>query len=51
MKPNFKEISIKEVQPAKSCTCSCEQNEWLTPEQIPVKQVYSKQDLEGFGAP
>ena len=48
MKPNFKEISIKEVQPAKSCTCSCEQNEWLTPEQIPVKQVYSKQDLEGL---
>jgi methylmalonyl-CoA mutase C-terminal domain/methylmalonyl-CoA mutase N-terminal domain len=48
MKPNFKEISIKDVQPTKSCTCSCEQNEWLTPEQIPVKQVYSKQDLEGL---
>ena len=47
MKPNFKEINIKSVQPAKS-TCTCEQETWLTPEQIPVKQVYTKQDLESL---
>jgi len=50
MKPNFKEININTVQPSKdcTCTCSCEQETWLTPEQIPVKQVYTKNDLEGM---
>ena len=48
MKPNFRNINIKEVQPSKSCTCSCEQETWNTPEQIPVKPVYTKDDLEGM---
>jgi methylmalonyl-CoA mutase len=48
MKPNFKDINIKEVQTSKDCTCSCSQENWLTPEQIPVKQVYTKCDLEGM---
>ena len=48
MKPNFKNIDIKSVQSSKDCACSCEQNEWLTPEQIPVKPIYSKCDLEGM---
>ena len=48
MKPNFKNIDIKSVQSSKNCTCSCEQNEWLTPELIPVKPIYTKSDLEGI---
>jgi len=48
MKPNFKEINIKSVQHSTNCACSCEQETWLTPEQIPVKQVYTKSDLEGM---
>jgi len=48
MKPNFKNIDIKSVQPSTSCACSREQENWLTPEQIPVKQVYTKSDLEGM---
>ena len=55
MKPNFKEINIKSVQPSTSCATkrntfpkTCYVSEWLTPEQIPVKQVYTKSDLEGM---
>lgn len=54
MKPNFKDINIKSSQP----TCSCKEQEWaeknrngktwLTPELIPVKPVYTKNDLEGL---
>ena len=46
MKPNFKDIDIKQVAASK-----VEGNnaaDWLTPEQIPVKPVYDKQDLEGL---
>ena len=46
MKPNFKDIDIKQVAASK-----VEGNnaaDWLTPEQIPVKSVYDKQDLEGL---
>lgn len=53
MKPNFKDINIKASH--QSC-CSTEEWEkengieknWVTPEQIPVKSVYSKEDLEGM---
>ncbi|GHT57109.1 methylmalonyl-CoA mutase [Bacteroidia bacterium] len=48
MKPNFKEIDIKSVKAGKACDCACGGEEWLTPELIPVKQVYNKQDLEGM---
>ncbi|MDR1632639.1 MAG: methylmalonyl-CoA mutase [Dysgonamonadaceae bacterium] len=46
MKPNFKNISIQNIQPIAGCTCSSEQEDWFTPEQIPVKPVYTKEDLE-----
>jgi len=54
MKPNFKDINIKGSKAA--CSSSekewAEKNhiskDWLTPEQIPVKPVYTKADLEGM---
>ncbi|MDR1678954.1 MAG: methylmalonyl-CoA mutase [Prevotellaceae bacterium] len=51
MNPNFKEINIKSVENAGRDTMHCvstKQENWLTPEQIPVKQVYTKCDLEGM---
>lgn len=52
MKPDFKNINIKETagQPdglAWQAQNKIEKN-WLTPEQIPVKPVYTKEDLEGM---
>lgn len=52
MKPNFKDINIKATT-AKENTAEwvaknkIEKN-WKTPEQIPVKPVYTKEDLEGM---
>ena len=53
MKPNFKEIDIKSAGFYKSDVDEwAEKNkikaDWLTPEQIPVKPVYTKEDLEGM---
>ncbi|HPR30614.1 MAG TPA: methylmalonyl-CoA mutase [Prolixibacteraceae bacterium] len=52
MKPNFKDINIKANAPDVTGQEWTEKhgNEkiWLTPEQIPVKQVYTKADLEGM---
>ena len=53
MKPDFKEIDIKNAP--KPC-CSGKEWEqkngidkiWMTPELIPVKSVYTKEDLEGL---
>ena len=52
MKPDFKEINIKNT--SKPC-CSAQDEEkngnektWMTPELIPVKGVYTKEDLEGL---
>lgn len=45
MKPNFNDIDITNV--AVSQAFSSGEN-WLTPEQIPVKSVYTKEDLEGL---
>jgi methylmalonyl-CoA mutase len=53
MKPDFKKINIKNSP--KPC-CSAKEWEkkngidkiWMTPELIPVKSVYTKEDLEGF---
>ncbi len=45
MKPNFNDIDIKNVA-ASSAEFNGEN--WLTPEQIPVKPVYTKEDLEGL---
>ena len=47
MTPNFKEIDItKTVTPAEHAAMPAE--EWLTAELIPVKSVYTKEDLEGL---
>ncbi len=51
MKPNFHKINIKEFRRS---TMSCkewkkdykEKEEWLSPEQIPVKPVFTREDLE-----
>ena len=47
MIPNFRNIKINDVQPSTGCV-SCEQETWITPEQIAVKPVYTKEDLEGM---
>ncbi|MFB6319498.1 methylmalonyl-CoA mutase [Saccharicrinis sp. FJH54] len=52
MRPDFKQTDIKTVK-AKAVTAEwLEANgikkDWLTPEQIPVKPVYTKEDLEGM---
>ncbi len=46
MKPNFKDIDITKVAP--SAMKGSNEADWLTPEQIPVKPVYTKEDLEGM---
>ena len=46
MKPNFKDIDIKSV-PASSFK-GANNADWLTPEQIPVKHVYTADDLKGM---
>lgn len=46
MKPNFKDIDITKVAP--SAMKGSNEANWLTPEQIPVKPVYTKEDLEGM---
>ena len=53
MKPNFKDIDFKStVNEPTNVAEWVEKNEikadWLTPEQIPVKPVYTKEDLEGM---
>ncbi|MBW6534914.1 MAG: methylmalonyl-CoA mutase [Mariniphaga sp.] len=49
MTPDFKNINIKNFL-AKQTAGSLTENtkNWLTPEQIPVKPVYTKEDLEGL---
>nr|WP_321487316.1 methylmalonyl-CoA mutase [uncultured Draconibacterium sp.] len=52
MKPNFKDINIKAAtEQAKASDWAAKNNikkDWVTPEQIPVKPVYTKEDLEGM---
>jgi methylmalonyl-CoA mutase len=52
MKPDFKKINIKEASGAvNTASCSAKdqiEENWITPEQIPVKPVYTKEDLEGM---
>ena len=45
MKPNFNDINIHEVAASQAPETA---STWLTPEQIPVKPVYEKMDLEGM---
>lgn len=44
MKPNFENIDIKQV--AASNFAGNNESNWNTPEQIPVKPVYSKEDIK-----
>ena len=46
MRPDFKNIDIKEVLPAMAGDMPT--GTWMTPELIPVKPVYTKEDLEGM---
>ncbi len=46
MKPNFKDIDIKKV--AASKFEGANETNWVTPEKIEVKPVYTKADLEGM---
>ncbi len=52
MKPNFKDINIKAAtKQQNTAEWTAENNiekNWRTPEQIPVKPVYTKEDLEGM---
>lgn len=53
MKPNFKNIDIKSSQRAAKNSQEWEkengvEKNWMTPEQIPVKPVFNKEDLEGM---
>ncbi|MBO5974829.1 MAG: methylmalonyl-CoA mutase, partial [Paludibacteraceae bacterium] len=46
MKPDFSKIDIKKVAESKA-NASNEEN-WLTPEQIEVKPIYTSEDLKGL---
>ena len=48
MKPNFKEIDIVKDAFGEPHAAAATGEEWLTPERIPVKPVYTKEDLEGL---
>jgi methylmalonyl-CoA mutase len=52
MKPNFKDINIKATTAQENTAEWVAKNKieknWKTPEQIPVKPVYTKEDLEGM---
>lgn len=52
MKPDFKKIDVKTVTEQKDTAKWNAENKieknWKTPEQIPVKPVYTKEDLEGM---
>jgi methylmalonyl-CoA mutase len=47
MRPNFKNIDIKSVD-KNSQKCEGSSEKWITPELIPVKAVYTKDDLENI---
>ena len=53
MKPNFKDINIKSTEKATIAAAEWEkanhiEKNWLTPELIPVKPVYTAEDLKGM---
>ena len=53
MKPNFKDINIKSTEKATTAAAEWEkanhiEKNWLTPELIPVKPVYTAEDLKGL---
>lgn len=53
MKPDFSKIDIKSANASKQSAAAWEKEmniskDWLTPEQIPVKSAYTKEDLLGM---
>ncbi len=53
MKPNFKDINIKSSSRSTATSQEWEkengiEKSWMTPEQIPVKTAFNKEDLEGM---
>ena len=48
MKPDFSTINIAEVTAPKGHAAAPHGEDWLTPELIPVKPVYTKADLQGL---
>ena len=48
MKPNFKDIDIIKDAFGEAHAPEAKGEEWLTPELIPVKPIYTKEDLEGL---
>jgi methylmalonyl-CoA mutase len=46
MRPNFKDIKYSGA--AATCTQAPKQDNWLTPEQIEVKGIYTQEDLKGM---
>lgn len=51
MKPNFKEINIKEIKEQETVSSNSDemhQEDWTTPEQIKIKPFYTKDDLAGM---
>ncbi len=49
MKPDFSKINIAApAAPAAACSACTAGSDWLTPERIPVKPVYTKADLQGL---
>jgi len=50
MRPNFKKISFSKIYSGETAAKAGEKSSspWLTPEQIPVKPYYTREDLEGM---
>lgn len=48
MKPNFRNINIKEVVKPENPIQFSKDIDWITPEKISVKPTYTKEDLEGI---
>ncbi|NQU88634.1 MAG: methylmalonyl-CoA mutase [Mariniphaga sp.] len=48
MKPDFKSINIKSTFGKGAKEGNTDTSTWMTPEQIPVKPIYTKADLEGM---
>ena len=48
MRPNFKEIDITNIVSPATTAPASNGEEWITAELIPVKPIYTKEDLEGL---
>jgi methylmalonyl-CoA mutase len=48
MKPNYKNIDIKSKPVSCSLADELQEKTWITAEQIPVKKVYTEEDLQNM---